>query len=125
MHTSPLAQPGIGDGGGLNVYVLDLASALARQGVAFEVYTRASSPEDPAVVPVEPNLRVHHVAAGPLAPVAKEELPELIEEFTEAVLARMNCGYPPELLHANYWLSGVAGHAIKHQLDVPLVSTFH
>src|SRR5437588_8972778 len=81
MHTSPLAQPGSGDGGGMNVYVRELASALARAGVECDVYTRAFSPSLPAVAAVEPGLRVHHVAAGPLAPVAKEELPELVEEF--------------------------------------------
>ncbi|HEX2850022.1 MAG TPA: glycosyltransferase [Acidimicrobiales bacterium] len=125
MHTSPLAQPGTGDGGGMNVYVRELATAVARAGVRCDVYTRAFSDELPAVVPVEPGLRVHHVAAGPLAPVAKEELPELVPEFTEAVLARMARGYDADALHANYWLSGVAGHAIKHERDVPLICTFH
>ena len=41
MHTSPLAQPGAGDGGGMNVYVRALASALARAGVACDVFTRS------------------------------------------------------------------------------------
>jgi D-inositol-3-phosphate glycosyltransferase len=125
MHTSPLAQPGSGDGGGMNVYVRELASALARAGVECDVYTRAFSPELPAVAAVEPGLRVHHVAAGPLAPVGKEELPELVEEFTGGVLARLNGAYEADAIHANYWLSGIAGHALKHELDLPLVSTFH
>ena len=76
MHTSPLAQPGTGDGGGMNVYVRELAAALARAGVQCDVYTRAFDESLRAIVPVEPGLRVHHVAAGPLAPVAKEDLPE-------------------------------------------------
>jgi D-inositol-3-phosphate glycosyltransferase len=125
MHTSPLAQPGTGDGGGLNVYVHQLSSALARAGVACDVYTRALSPEAPAVVDVEPGYRVHHVAAGPLAPVAKEELEALVPEFTDAVSIRMGRGYAPDAIHAHYWLSGMAGHAIKHRLDVPLICTFH
>src|SRR5688500_11920610 len=125
MHTSPLAQPGTGDGGGMNVYVRELSSALARAGVACDVYTRAVDADQPAVVSVEPGLRVHHVAAGPTAPVAKEELPALVEEFTDAVLERLQDGYPPDAIHANYWLSGEAGHCIKHELDLPLVSTFH
>ncbi|MBO0894377.1 MAG: glycosyltransferase, partial [Acidimicrobiales bacterium] len=54
MHTSPLAQPGSGDGGGMNVYVRELSTALARAGVECDVYTRAFDPEVPAVVPVEP-----------------------------------------------------------------------
>ena len=125
MHTSPLAQPGTGDGGGMNVYVRELAAALARAGVQCDVYTRAFDESLRAIVPVEPGLRVHHVAAGPLAPVAKEDLPELVDEFTEGVLARIERGHPAEAIHANYWLSGVAGHTIKHELDLPLVSTFH
>jgi D-inositol-3-phosphate glycosyltransferase len=125
MHTSPLAQPGTGDGGGMNVYVRELSSALARAGVACDVYTRAANADQPAVVNVEPGLRVHHVAAGPAAPVAKELLPALVDDFTDAVLERLRGGYPPDAIHANYWLSGEAGHRIKHELDLPLVSTFH
>ena len=125
MHTSPLAQPGTGDGGGMNVYVRQLTAALARSGVGCDVYTRAWAPGLEAVVQVEPGLRVHHIAAGPLGPMAKEHLPELVDEFTEGVLTRMRRGYEADAVHANYWLSGVSGHAIKHELDLPLVSTFH
>lgn len=109
----------------MNVYVRELATAVARAGVRCDVYTRAFSDDLPAVVPVEPGLRVHHVAAGPLGPVPKEALPELVAEFTGGVLARMDRGYAADAIHANYWLSGVAGHTIKHDLDLPLVCTFH
>jgi D-inositol-3-phosphate glycosyltransferase len=125
MHTSPLAQAGTGDGGGLNVYVQELSSALARAGVVCDVYTRAFSPDLPAVVDIEPGFRVHHVAAGPLAPVAKEDLEALVPEFTDAVSTRIGHGYAPDAIHAHYWLSGMAGHVIKHRLDVPLICTFH
>lgn len=125
MHTSPLAQPGTGDGGGMNVYVRQLASALARRGVECDVYTRAWSPAQAAVVAVEPGLRVHHIGAGPLEQVLKEDLPGLVGEFTDGVLARLLGDHPADAIHANYWLSGLAGHALKHDLDLPLVSTFH
>ncbi|HEX4979744.1 MAG TPA: glycosyltransferase [Acidimicrobiales bacterium] len=125
MHTSPMAQPGTGDGGGMNVYVRELATSLARRGVRCDVYTRADNEADPPIVRVEPGLYVHRVPAGPLSPVPKEQLPSLVEEFTDAVLARMSAGHPADAIHANYWLSGVAGHRMKHDLDVPLVSTFH
>ena len=107
------------------MYVRQLSSALARSGVECDVYTRASSPAQVAVVGVEPGMRVHHVAAGPLAPVTKEELPALVGEFTEGVLARLSGNFAADAIHANYWLSGLAGHALKHAIDVPLVSTFH
>ena len=126
LHTSPLAQPGSGDGGGMNVYVHELSSALARAGVDCDVYTRACEPGLADVVEVEPGFRVHNVLAGPPGPVAKEQLPELVDEFTAGVRRRMERTLDiPGLIHANYWLSGVAGHELKHALNLPLVSTFH
>jgi D-inositol-3-phosphate glycosyltransferase len=126
MHTSPVAQPGVGDGGGMNIYVRSLASALARAGVACDVYTRAEHPGQPRVVMVEPNFRVINVPAGPLAPVPKESLPGLVDEFTEAMLGQIRgCGRDYEVLHANYWLSGQVAHRLKHELSLPMVATFH
>ena len=126
MHTSPVAQPGIGDGGGMNIYVRSLASALARAGVACDIYTRAEHPGQPPVVTVEPNFRVINVPAGPLAPVPKESLPGLVDEFTDAMLGRIRgCGRDYEVLHANYWLSGQVAHRLKHELSLPMVATFH
>jgi D-inositol-3-phosphate glycosyltransferase len=124
MHTSPLAQPGTGDGGGMNVYVRELGAALARAGVAADIYTRASAPTDPAIVNVEPGLRVHHVVAGPRGHLDKADLPAVVDEFADGVLARL-ARDPVDAIHANYWLSGLAGHTLKHRLDLPLVSTFH
>src|SRR5260370_1395647 len=116
MPRSPLAQPGTGDGGGLNVYVHELSSALARAGAACDVYTRAFSQDLPAIVDVEPGFRVHHVAAGPLGRVAKEDLEGLIPEFADAVLTRMRQGFAPDAIHANYWLS-----ALGVEADTPVV----
>jgi len=126
LHTSPLAQPGSGDGGGMNVYVRELSSALALAGVDCDVYTRAVDPDLADVVEVEPGFRVHNVAAGPPEAVPKEQLPELLDEFATGVRRRMETAVDaPGLIHANYWLSGVAGHELKHALNLPLVSTFH
>jgi D-inositol-3-phosphate glycosyltransferase len=125
FHTSPLAQPGAGDGGGMNVYVRQLAAGLARSGVEVDVYTRADDPDRPATVAVEPGLRVHHIMAGPLAPVSKVDLLDLIPEFVDGVAVRLAGDHPADAIHANYWLSGVAGHTLKHRFDVPLGCTFH
>jgi D-inositol-3-phosphate glycosyltransferase len=57
--------------------------------------------------------------------VEKERLPELVDEFTSGVLEAVTDGPAPDLIHANYWLSGIAGHALKHKLELPLISTFH
>ena len=89
LHTSPLAQPGTGDGGGMNVYVRGATSALARSGVTCDVFTRAWSADLPAVVDVEPGLRVHHVPAGPLEALPEESLAAVVDEFTAGVLERM------------------------------------
>ncbi len=133
LHTSPLAQPGTGDGGGMNVYVREFSSALARAGVECDVFTRASSDDLAAVMDIEPGFRLHHIAAGPPAPLPKEALIDVVDEFADGVLKSMTTPgirgggeeLPYDAVHANYWLSGIAGHTIKHQLDLPLVSTFH
>ncbi len=131
LHTSPLAQAGTGDGGGMNVYVRQLSAALARSGAECDVFTRAWSPSLDATVSIEPGLRLHHVPAGPLSPLPKEDLLAVVEEFTEGVLGLLTEGTGPftgegaDAVLANYWLSGVSGHAIKHELDIPLLSAFH
>lgn len=126
MHTSPLAQPGAGDGGGMNVYVRSLASALARAGIACDVLTRAESPDLRPVVSVEPGFRVVHVRAGPSEPVPKRELADLVEPFVDGVLEHaLGEDVDYDALHANYWISGAAAHRLKHRLDRPMVATFH
>jgi D-inositol-3-phosphate glycosyltransferase len=128
LHTSPLAQPGSGDSGGMNVYVRELVSALAQAGVTSDVYTRRWADHLPDVVEVEPGFRVVHVPAGPVD-LPKEQLPEVVDLFADGVREHLVAGGDGETdvdaLHANYWLSGVAGHRLKHELDLPLVSTFH
>jgi D-inositol-3-phosphate glycosyltransferase len=125
MHTSPLAQPGAGDGGGMNVYVRALASSLARAGVECDVYTRLEDDVQPALVDVEPGFRVVHVDAGPRMVVPKHELHALVEPFVDEAARLLKAAEPVEALHANYWLSGAVAHRLKHALDLPLVATFH
>ena len=124
LHTSPLAQPGAGDSGGMNVYVRELVSSLAQAGVGCSVYVRRWHDDLPDEVQVEPGFRVVHVDAGP-PDLAKEHLPEVVGEYGDGVLADIRRLGDVDALHANYWLSGVAGHRLKHDLDIPLVSTFH
>jgi D-inositol-3-phosphate glycosyltransferase len=124
LHTSPLIQPGSGDSGGMNVYVREVASALAQAGVDCTTYTRAHRAGLPPEVTVEPGHRVVHVPAGAYD-LPKEALADELEEFTAGVLAHVERGSGIDVVHGNYWLSGVVGHRLKHELDVPLVSTFH
>lgn len=124
VHTSPLAQPGTGDGGGLNVYVLEVARGLARRGIEVEVFTRATTPASPRTVDVGPHVRVHHVVAGPTRPVPKRELHRLLPAFALAMLDRREV-QDLDVLHAHYWLSGWVGRRVAARLDVPVVQTFH
>ena len=124
LHTSPLVQPGSGDSGGMNVYVREVASALAQGGVECTTFTRADRPGLPEVVQVEPGHRVVHVPAGPYD-LPKEALAAELDAFTAGVAAHLREGAPVDAVHGNYWLSGVVGHRLKHELDVPLVATFH
>ena len=126
VHTSPLAQPGIGDGGGMNVYLRALGSALAEAGVVCDVFTRAEHAESPPVVPVAPGLRVVHLRAGPVAPLPKEALPEHVDSLVSAFHDHcLEHEQAYDLLHGHYWISAVMGHRLKHDLDVPLAVTFH
>ncbi len=124
-HTSPLAQPGTGDGGGMNVYVRELSSALARLGHDVDVYTRRDNSRVGDVVNVEPGFRVHFVSAGPPAALDREELTNYVAEFTDNVSGLFQLTGIPDAIHANYWLSGLAGHRLKHELNIPLIMTFH
>ncbi|MFQ5556539.1 MAG: glycosyltransferase [Acidimicrobiales bacterium] len=123
LHTSPLVQPGRGDAGGMNVYVRELVSALAQAGADCTAYVRRWAPGLDDLVEVEPGFRVRHVTAGSVD-LPKETLPAVVEEFTHEV-SGMIADDPVEVIHANYWLSGVVGHRLKHDLDLPLVATFH
>lgn len=124
VHSSPLAQPGAGDAGGVTVYVGALASALARAGVDCDVVVRADAPHLPAELELERGVRVVHLDAGPAQPLDKHANAELIDEMAAAFLARPDVG-EYDALHANYWISGAVAHQAKHALDLPLMSTFH
>ncbi len=124
MHTSPLVQPGSGDGGGMNVYVRELASALSQAGGGSTVFTRRTDDHTPTVVDVEPGFRVVHIDAGP-HDLPKEDLPGVVDEFTDGVASYLTSHPGHDGVLANYWLSGVSGHRLKHELGLPLLTIFH
>src|SRR3954469_14624207 len=88
VHSSPLAQPGAGDGGGMSVYVRALATALARAGVECDVLVRRGRAGVPGVVAGGPGFGVVRRAAGPAAPVSKHDLIDLVEPMVEATIRR-------------------------------------
>jgi len=127
VHTSPLEQPGTGDAGGMNVYIVQTATRMAQRGVEVEIFTRATSSELPPVAELAPGVRVRHVAAGPFEGLGKEELPGQLCAFTAGVLraeARHEPGYY-DAIHSHYWLSGQVGWLARERWGVPLVHTAH
>lgn len=127
VHTSPLDQPGTGDAGGLNVYVVEVARRLADAGVEVEIFTRATTRHRPACVEMSPGVTVRHIMSGPLEGLAKEDLPGQMCAFTNGVL-RAEAAHPPgryDMIHSHYWLSGQVGWLAKERWGVPLVHTAH
>lgn len=124
LHTSPLAQPGSGDSGGLNVYVREVASALAHAGLECTTFTRRTRADQPEVLQVEPGYRVVHVDAGD-HDLPKEALPSVLGQFGDVVIDHLKNDFPADIVHANYFLSGLVAHRIKHELELPFVTTFH
>lgn len=123
-HASPLAVVGGTDAGGQNVHVAALASALARTGAQVTVHTRRDDPALARRVPLAPGVVVDHVAAGPAAPIPKDELLGHMGAFA-ADLARQWRRQRPDVVHAHFWMSGIAALAAARPLAIPVVQTFH
>lgn len=122
MHTSPLATPGVGDAGGLNVYVAELARRLGERGIKVDVFTRRDTPDLPDIVDIHEHTRVIHLRAGPAERVAKEALPSLTDQFYAELAGRLA---DHDLIHTHYWLSGLVGLQLKCRHGIPLVHTMH
>jgi D-inositol-3-phosphate glycosyltransferase len=125
VHSSPLAPPGVGDSGGMNVTIRALAGELARAGVASDLYTRATSPDDPPVVELQPGVRLLHLPAGPAAPVPKQTLPRHLCAFLCSLLRAGERFGPYDVLHSHYWVSGWVARLARERWDIPMVHSFH
>ena len=127
VHTSPLDQPGTGDAGGMNVYIVETAKRLAELGVEVEIFTRATSGSLPATVGLARGVIVRHINAGPFEPMTKEDLPAVLCPFASGVL-RVEAQHDPgyfDLVHSHYWLSGQVGALAQDRWQVPLVHSMH
>ncbi|MEU8353028.1 glycosyltransferase, partial [Streptomyces sp. NPDC048845] len=127
VHTSPLHQPGTGDAGGMNVYIVELARKLASIDIEVEIFTRATTADLPPVVELAPGVLVRHVDAGPYEGLAKEELPAQLCAFTHGVMTAWAGNRPGhyDLVHSHYWLSGHVGWLAAERWGVPLVHAMH
>lgn len=127
VHTSPLHQPGTGDAGGMNVYIVELARRLAANGVEVEIFTRSTTAALPPQAELAPGVLVRHVDAGPYEGLAKEDLPAQLCAFTHGVMQAW-AGHRPgyyDLVHSHYWLSGHVGWLAAQRWGVPLVHAMH
>src|ERR1700741_4707392 len=127
VHTSPLAQPGTGDAGGMNVYVLQSALHLARRGIEVEIFTRATASADPPVARRAPGVLVRNVVAGPFEGLDKYDLPTQLCAFAAGVL-RAEASHEPghyDIVHSHYWRSGQVGWLARDRWAVPWVHPAH
>jgi D-inositol-3-phosphate glycosyltransferase len=127
VHTSPLEQPGTGDAGGLNVYVVEVSKRLARRGVEVEIFTRMTDGTQPLQCELAPGVHVRNVVAGPFEGLGKADLPGQLCAFAQGVM-RAEAARPEgwyDLVHSHYWLSGQVGWLAADRWRVPLVHTMH
>lgn len=123
-HASPLAALGGIGAGGQNVHVSALSAALARRGHHVTVYTRRDDPELPARVRTADGYTVAHVPAGPAEHIPKDQLLQYMGEFAR-FLDTTWAEDRPDIVHAHFWMSGVAGQLAARHLNLPAVQTFH
>lgn len=127
LHTSPLEQAGVGDAGGMNVYVVESAKRIAASGVDVDIFTRANRSGLAERVEIAAGVTVRHLEAGPYDGISKDELPSQICALMSSFMhqeARLPMGYY-DVLHSHYWISGQLGWLISERLGIPLVHTMH
>ncbi len=125
-HASPIAELGGADGGGQNVYVAEIATQLAQKGYTVDIYTRWENYNLPRMVNYRPGVRVIHMEAGPIEVIAKEELLPYMDDFANEMrrfIYEEQVTY--NLIHANFFMSGLVALRLKEVLNIPFVITFH
>jgi len=127
VHTSPLDQAGMGDAGGMNVYVVETAKKMAQAGVSVDIFTRANHPNLPDTVEIAEGVNVKHLVAGPFEGLSKEELPSQLGALTSAFMNYQK-QLPKDyysLLHSHYWISGQLGWVVSEATGIHLIHTMH
>jgi len=124
-HASPLAALGGPDAGGQNVHVAALARALAERGHQVTVHTRRTDPDLPRTVPLCPGVVVDHVGAGPAEALPKDELLPHMADFADDLTDLWTRGPAPDVVHAHYWMSGLAALRAGRRTGVPVALTYH
>jgi len=123
VHTSPLDQPGIGDAGGMNIYVLESAQRMAAMGVSVDIFTRRTDSAQADIVEISPGVRVRHFDCGH-GTLTKEQLPIHISGLSQE-FSRIMRTENYDVIHSHYWLSGKVAMPTAKELGIPLIHTMH
>ena len=123
VHTSPLEQPGIGDAGGMNIYVVESAQRMAAMGVSVDIFTRRTHASETDIVEISPGVRVRYFDCGH-GTLTKEQLPVHIAGLSREFL-RIVKEENYDAIHSHYWISGKVAMAASRELGIPLVHTMH
>jgi len=123
VHTSPLEQPGIGDAGGMNIYVVESAQRMAAMGVAVDIFTRRTHASETETVEISPGVRVRYFDCGH-GSLTKEQLPAHISGLSKEFL-RLLKDEKYDAIHSHYWISGKVAMPAAKELGIPLVHTMH
>ena len=123
VHTSPLEQPGIGDAGGMNIYVVESAQRMAAMGVSVDIYTRRTHASETETVEISPGVRVRYFECGH-GTLTKEQLPAHISGLSKEFL-RLLKDEKYDAIHSHYWISGKVAMPAAKELGIPLVHTMH
>jgi D-inositol-3-phosphate glycosyltransferase len=123
VHTSPLDQPGIGDAGGMNIYVLESAQRMAAMGVSVDIFTRRTDAAQADIVEISPGVRVRHFDCGH-GTLTKEQLPIHISGLSQE-FSRIMRTENYDVIHSHYWLSGKVAMPTAKELGIPLIHTMH
>jgi D-inositol-3-phosphate glycosyltransferase len=125
VHSNPVVEPGVGDAGGMTVYVRQMARSLAARGLDVDIYTRRDNAETADVTTLFPGVAVRQIPAG--APgLSKGEIPAYLPEFTANLLHDVEArGLRYDLIHSHYWLSGRVASILSARWGIPFVHTFH
>jgi D-inositol-3-phosphate glycosyltransferase len=123
VHTSPLEQPGIGDAGGMNIYVVESAQRMAAMGVSVDIFTRRTHTSETATVEISPGVRLRYFDCGH-GTLSKEQLPAHIAGLSKEFL-RLVKDEKYDAIHSHYWISGKVAMPAAKSLGIPLVHTMH
>lgn len=126
IHSSPLGRLGSADTGGMSIYLLELASEIGKRGHHVDIFTRQTVQDWTQVIEYAPNVRIISLTVEGTGNLVRSALFAHLHRFCTAIdYFKRPKGVSYDLIHSNYWLSGVVGEQLKALWHCPHVVTFH